>query len=295
MLKNFILSTKGVIDKFFFGGQEKNINNNEPIEKYFKDLVVEDIMKHRGDISLMSINSSLNSIMSTILKGSEDFVLLCLDSNKDDILGYITLRELSSLIFTCKRDSVLDFDSDKYFLSDFLRNKSNTGLHKVLRVAENMDIFSLFKKMCTKNIDVAVVIDEFAGVAGCITLRDIYQLIGVNITQVKNNDISNLQVDNSGFILIGGNMKLETFYQYIKTTYKHRSLNILEIIEDQLEENDTLSGLLCSHLGRVPATGETFNIEEGYFIVIDSSPRKINTLKFAIEKIVTKIPTKLLQ
>ncbi len=147
-------------------------------------------------------------------------------------------------------------------------------LRTLLFVPPSMPIGVLLTKMQTERRHMALVIDEYGGVDGLLTIEDLIEQVVGEIADEHDADEDKLWIEEKpGCYIVQARVPLEDFEAEIG-----RSLTSHEDVDE--EEIDTLGGLVFMLSGRVPARGEVVLHPEGpEFEVIDADPRRIKRLK----------------
>ncbi len=147
-------------------------------------------------------------------------------------------------------------------------------LRPLLFVPPSMPIGVLLTKMQTERRHMALVIDEYGGVDGLVTIEDLIEQVVGEIADEHDADEDQMWVqEKPGCYIVQAKAPLEDFEAEIG-----RSLTSHEDVDD--EEIDTLGGLVFLLSGRVPARGEVVQHPEGpEFEVIDADPRRIKRLR----------------
>ncbi|WP_170517705.1 hemolysin family protein [Ruegeria atlantica] len=154
-------------------------------------------------------------------------------------------------------------------------------LRTLLFVPPSMPIGVLLTKMQTERRHMALVIDEYGGVDGLLTIEDLIEQVVGEIADEHDADEDQLWVqDKPGCYIVQARVPLEEFEAEIG-----RSLTSHEDVDE--EEIDTLGGLVFMLSGRVPARGEVVLHPEGpEFEVIDADPRRIKRLRVMLPDLV---------
>ncbi|MEO0370937.1 MAG: transporter associated domain-containing protein [Pseudomonadota bacterium] len=210
-----------------------------------------------------------------------DIVSVPIESTKDELVT--TFRE-SGLTRLPVYDGTLDTPMGFAHLKDFALKHGFNGnggrfsLKKLLRplvyVPASMPIGVLLQKMQNERRHMALVIDEYGGVDGLVTIEDlIEQVVGEIADEHDADDDTYFFVEKSGAYVALAKTPLKDFENEIGL-----SLTSEEEIDE--EEIDTLGGLLFMLLGRVPVRGEMVEHPGGtVFEVIDADPRRIKRLR----------------
>ena len=205
----------------------------------FNDKVVSEVMIHRTEIFAVDIKNNISDILSQIddLKYSRIPVY---DESIDDIKGVLYTKDLIKVLKKQKDVKVKTIMREAYFVS------------------ENKPINDLFKELQKNKMQMAIVLDEYGGTSGIITMEDIIEeLVGNIFDEYDDIELDYEKIDDNTFI-INGNVSI---------------YDVKKILEVEIPEGDydTLSGYLIENLGRIPEDSEkpvietekvTYKIEE---------------------------------
>lgn len=205
----------------------------------FNDKVVSEVMIHRTEIFAVDIKNNISDILSKIddLKYSRIPVY---DESIDDIKGVLYTKDLIKVLKKQKDVKVKTIMREAYFVS------------------ENKPINDLFKELQRNKMQMAIVLDEYGGTSGIITMEDIIEeLVGNIFDEYDDVELDYEKIDDNTFI-INGNVSIYDLKKIL-------GVNIPE------GDYDTLSGYLIEELGRIPEDSEkpvietekvTYKIEE---------------------------------
>lgn len=220
------------------------------------EITARDIMIPRANISAVEINDTLDSVLDIFLKEAHSRAPVY-EKNLDNIIGMVHIKDL--LKYKIKNGS------DK---SIFLQNIKR----EILKVPPSMPVLDLLMKMQLTRIHMAVVIDEYGGSDGLLTIEDVIEEITGEIEDEHDQQ-------NIPMLIRTGQKSFEASAR-VQVKEFEKLIN-LHLIED--DEIDTLGGLIFSLVGRVPQRGEIIKHESGLvFEILDADPRKIKTLKIFI-------------
>lgn len=195
----------------------------------FNDINVSEVMTHRTDIYSIEINSKIEDILKDIDEYKYSRIPVYEDTI-DDIKGILFVKDLLKYFFEKKNVEIKDVIREAYFVS------------------ENKPINELFKDLQKNKMQMAIVIDEYGGTAGLVTMEDLLEEIVGNIFD-EYDDVEDeyTKIDDNTF-LINGNVTIN---------------NLRKILDVDIKEGDydTLSGYLLELLGRVPNDNENPIIE----------------------------------
>jgi len=217
------------------------------------EITARDIMIPRANISAVETNDTLDSVLDIFLKEAHSRAPVY-EKNLDNIIGMVHIKDL--LKYKIKNGS------DK---SIFLQNIKR----EILKVPPSMPVLDLLMKMQLTRIHMAVVIDEYGGSDGLLTIEDVIEEITGEIEDEHDQQ-------NIPMLIRTGQKSFEASAR-VQVKEFEKLIN-LHLIED--DEIDTLGGLIFSLVGRVPQRGEIIKHESGLiFEILDADPRKIKTLK----------------
>ncbi len=218
----------------------------------FGALQVWDVMVPRSDIDSIENTAKLDQVIGTMRESTHTRLPVFRDT-LDDIVGMVHLKDL------------LPFwgDGEEFQLPSILR--------ELLFVPPSMKVLDLLMKMRDTGIHMAIVIDEYGGTDGMVTIEDLVEEI-VGEIQDEHDKIlpPSLTERPDGAIEADGRVEVEDLE-------KHLALELLE--SDRREDVDTLGGLIFTLLDRVPTRGEIVRHQSGIeFEVLDADPRRVKRL-----------------
>lgn len=211
---------------------------------------VEDIMIPRSGIKAIETNSKAKEIKKFFHNSDHHTRIPVYKKDLDSIIGFVNSKEILSGLLN---------KPSKIKLSDYL--------HDVLIVSPAMKPLDLLNKMQATRTHMAIIVDEYGGVDGLVTLENALECLVGNIEDENDYDYDKGFVRlNAKEIEVNANLGIQ----------KVEKLCNIKLVK-QNNEYDTISGLILSLLGYVPKKGEiikfTPNLE---FKILDSNPRKIN-------------------
>ena len=237
---------KGVIED----SQKEMINNIFE----FDDLDAGDIMTHRTDMTAAEISDPLSEIVSLSMDNGYSRIPVY-DDDPDNIVGIAYVKDLLKYIGTDLPEDVT--------LRDIIREP--------VFVPESMPCGDLFKQMTDKHTQMAIVVDEFGGTAGIVTLEDVLESIVGNIQDEYDDEEEEIsKIDDTTFTVDG-------------VTYIDE---LDEVFHVTLPEGDydTVGGFIISELGYLPQDGEMNVVEYKNlrFTVLNVEDRRIGKVKIEI-------------
>ena len=219
----------------------------------FGKLRVEDAMVPRGDIVAVEENASLEDVVSAIKSESHSRMPVYRET-LDDVIGMVHMRD------------VMTFwgDTRPFRLSDVMR--------KILFVPQSMPVVDLLAQMRHSRQHMAVIVDEYGGTDGMVTIEDLVEEIVGEIEDEHD------QVEAPALVAFSDG----TFEADARTRVEELERRVgRSLLADEDEEDiDTLGGLVFALAGRVPRRGEVIVHPAGLrFEILDADPRRIKRLK----------------
>ena len=234
--------------------EDWNDNNEENlIKNIFKlsEISVEDVMVPRGGIISVEKNQSYSAILS-IIESEGHSRMPVFEQNLDNALGFFHIKDFITV------------NQSNFNISSILR--------EVLYVVPQSPILDLLKRMRLSKIHMGLVVDEFGGVDGLVTIEDLVEEIVGEIED--EHDAENLDEliisKNKNSIIVDASYKIEDLEQYFDIKINH----------DTDLEIGTVGGLIFSKINRIPHNNEFFDIQGLIKIkIIKASERKIFTIQ----------------
>ncbi|MEM9139521.1 MAG: hemolysin family protein [Pseudomonadota bacterium] len=222
-----------------------------------RDLRVEDVMTPRADIVGVDENASLDEILQASETGSHSRLPVYRET-LDDPIGFVHMKDLAL------RHGFSRAGAKPFRLTDHIRT--------ALFVPPSMRIASLLQKMQGERVHMALVIDEFGGVDGLVTIEDLVEQIVGDIEDEHDREGADPWISE------GPETWLVQARADIREFQEAEGLNLL--LEDWEEDVDTLGGLVFMLANRVPMRGEVIVHPAGYeFEIVDAEPRRIKRLR----------------
>ena len=240
-------------------GQEKGViedSQKEMINNIFEfdDMDVADIMTHRTDVDCVDIEDGLSEVIKLSIEYGHSRIPIYKE-DPDNIIGIVYIKDLLKYVGTNlpKTKTIKDFMREAYY------------------VPQTKICSELLNEMLEKHIQMAVVVDEYGGTAGIVTLEDIIESIVGNIQDEYDNEDEEISQINENTFTIDG-------------------VTDIEEVEEQLNiklpegDYDTLGGFIISLLGYLPS-GEVQDVAEYKnikFTVLNVEERRIGKVRVEI-------------
>ena len=212
----------------------------------FNNKTVEEIMTHRIDIAALPLEANFNKVISFLKREKYSRIPVYKDSI-DNIIGVLHSKYLIQYL-------ALDRDQKSFNLSDFIREPYFVPASK--RTDE------LFKELQQNRMHIAVIIDEYGGTAGIVTLEDLIEEIVGNIFDEDDEEEKLFDKLEEDTFMINGSASLDEVQDYLN-------------IELPVEECETLSGFVIGKLGKIPGKEDNPTVEfNGYIFKVEEVEEK---------------------
>jgi magnesium and cobalt transporter len=216
------------------------------------EMKARDIMIPRGQMEVVDKDAKPEEYLPMIINsGHSRFPMI--DGNKDRVIGILLAKDLL-----------------RYFQLD-KKKRSQFNLQDMLRPAvfapESKRLNVLLRDFRVTRNHMAIVVDEFGGVAGIVTIEDVLeQIVGEIADEYDFDDDAMILPRENGEYVIKALLPLEEFNERFSTSYKD-------------EEIDTIGGLVMNAFGHLPKRGERVVIDSLIFEVLRADSRRIHLMK----------------
>ncbi|MFT3734608.1 MAG: transporter associated domain-containing protein [Rhodocyclaceae bacterium] len=210
------------------------------------DIQVRDVMVPRAQMDVISCNTGIDEIIAFSLETAHSRFPVVGDS-KDDVMGILLAKDL------------LRARADNFDLRDLLR--------PAVFIPESKRLNVLLREFRVSRNHMAIVVDEYGGVAGLVTIEDVLEQIVGDIEDEYDfdEDADNILPDQSGRHRVKATTGIADVNEAFGTNY-------------DTEHADTIGGLVIHHLGRLPKRGEVILMDELRFQVLRADSRRVHTL-----------------
>jgi magnesium and cobalt transporter len=217
-----------------------------------QDLNASDVMIPRADIVSVSMAESFSEIIAQMTAANHSRLPVRRET-LDDIAGIIHIKDVFAYLHAGKAPDI------------------GTLLRPALFVAPTIRLLDLLHEMRLRRRHLALVVDEFGGVDGLITIEDLVEEIVGEIEDEHDQTIQpQMTFNEDGTILAEARLEVKEL-----ETLTGRLLE-----DDDRDEIDTVGGLVCAVAGRVPGRGEVVRHPSGLqFEVVEGDPRRLALLK----------------
>ena len=216
---------------------------------------VKDIMIPRLNMVIIKKNSSIDEILPLIINSSHSRFPVILE-NKDEIVGILLAKDLLRYI---KKDN------------------KNFNIEEIIRpsviIPETKKLNILLSEFKSGRNHLAVVVDEYGGVSGLITIEDVLEQIVGDIIDEHDNVTANNNIKKikKSIYTVSGSTTLLEFNDFFKCNYKSNKF-------------DTISGLLINRFKRLPKTHDEIAFDNFNFQIKISDQRRIHSIQVEIKE-----------
>jgi CBS domain containing-hemolysin-like protein len=218
-----------------------------------KDLAIIDVMIPRADIVSIEVNTTQKELLS-LLSEKQFSRLPVYKDNLDNVIGTIHIKDMLAMMAKGK----------KLIIEDFVR--------EVPIVSPAMSVLDLLLMMKKVRKHMALVVDEFGGIDGLVTIGDVIEaIVGEIDDEYDQDEHPKVFEERNGSIVSDARLDIKEFEEKFNFYFE----------EEDLDDIDTIGGLVCSIAGRVPARGEIIKHRETgiIFEIIDADPRRLNRIR----------------
>jgi magnesium and cobalt transporter len=211
------------------------------------DMQARDIMVPRAQMDVIDINDSPAAFIPTVIETAHSRFPV-IDGDKDKILGILLAKDLLRY-----------YAGEEFDVRDMLR--------PAVFIPESKRLNVLLKEFRANRNHIAIVVDEYGGVAGLLTIEDVLEQIVGDIEDEYDFDETedNIVSQPGGRFRIKAITELADFNAAFRTEYSD-------------EDYDTVGGLIMNRFGRVPKRGEEIAIDDFTFKVLRADSRRVHSL-----------------
>jgi CBS domain containing-hemolysin-like protein len=213
----------------------------------FGDTLVREIMTPRPDIVAMRDDATLGDLIARF-REQEYSRFPVFKDNLDNIAGFIFVKDLVALD---ERDNSRPITS---------------LLRPAVIVPESKRVAELLKQFQRQQTQIAIVVDEYGGTAGLVTIEDMLEEIVGEIRDEYDEEGEPIVEEGGGSFVFSAKVDIDEVTQRLG-------------VQIEREGFETVGGYLLTHLGRVPAVGEQFDVDGLHMQVLDVERRRINKVR----------------
>jgi magnesium and cobalt transporter len=211
------------------------------------DMSVRDVMIPRAQMDTLDVDAPVEAIVRRAVSASHSRFPVT-GENKDDVIGILLAKELLRL-----------FAGEDLSIRDMLR--------PAVFIPESKRLNVLLREFRNSRNHMAIVVDEYGGVAGLVTIEDVLEQIVGDIEDEYDwdEDSDNILLDQNGRYRVKATTEVEAFNEAFSTHFDS-------------DEFDTVGGLVIHELGRLPKRGEVVSLQGLRFQILRADSRRVHTL-----------------
>ncbi len=214
-----------------------------------RDLTAFDVMVPRADIVAVNANTPYEELLSILAEKTYSRLPVYKD-NLDNVVGSIHVKDILSALASGKAVEIPALVRDIQIISP------------------SLNVLDLLVQMRLTGKHMVLVIDEYGGIDGLVTIGDVIEAVVGEIDDEHDPDEEpEVQIRADGTVTADARLDLEDFEERFG----------IELDDEEKEENDTLGGLIFSIAGRVPVRGEVIPHDSGIvFEILEADPRRVS-------------------
>jgi magnesium and cobalt transporter len=214
------------------------------------DLRVRDIMIPRSQMVVVDRDAGLDQLLPIVISSAHSRFPV-VGENKDEVIGILLAKDLLPMF--------VDGADKKLNIRDLLR--------PAVFIPESKRLNVLLKEFRASRNHMAIVVDEYGGVAGLVTIEDVIEQIVGEIADEHDfeDDMYIMTHDNDKFI-VKAITPLDDFNEHFNTRFNE-------------EEFDTIGGVVVNAFGHLPERGETIDIDGFHFHILRADNRRVHLLQ----------------
>jgi len=212
------------------------------------ETIVREVMVPRTDMVCVAAEEPFARVLDAVLKSGHSRIPIYRGTN-DNIIGLVYAKDLL-----------------RYWGQPINEIRLEEVLRQPFLVPESKLVSELLKEFRQTQVHMAIVIDEYGGTSGLVTIEDLIEEIVGDIRDEYDLEDEWLIEEADGSLLVDGRLNIEEFEEHWD-------------IEVEREKFDTVGGYLVEHLGRVPAPGERVTIGKLDFLVVAGDQRAVRQIR----------------
>lgn len=241
-----------------------------------REVRVEDVMIPRADIEAVEINTKLSELM-VVFEQSGHSRMPVYAETLDDPRGMVHIRDVLANITKvakarkgrARKTAAVTLDLANVDLSKTIGELNL--IRTVLFVPPSMLASDLMARMQASRTQMALVIDEYGGTDGLVSLEDIVEMVVGDIEDEHDDDEPMVTQSGDGVFVVDGKAEIDDVAKLIGDDF---------VAGEHGDYVDTIGGMIFNTLGRVPARGEVVQAIPGFeFHVLDADPRRVKRVR----------------
>jgi magnesium and cobalt transporter len=214
------------------------------------EMQVRDIMVPRAQMVVVERDAPLDNILPVVTESAHSRFPV-IGENRDEVVGILLAKDLLAY---CGPDGAKDFS-----VRDILR--------PAVFIPESKRLNVLLKEFRASRNHMAIVVDEYGGVAGLVTIEDVLeQIVGEIVDEHDIEEDAYIKKHNDNVYAVKALTPIEEFNNYFSSSFSDA-------------EFDTIGGLVMQRFGRLPRRGEVISIDRFRFKVLNADSRRIHLVQ----------------
>ncbi len=214
------------------------------------EMPVREVMVPRSQMVVIERDADARELLDTVIESAHSRFPVVGES-KDEVIGVLLAKDLLPQLI--ERSDELHFN-----IRDMLR--------PAVIIPESKRLNILLKEFRANRNHMAIVVDEYGGVAGLVTIEDVLEQIVGEIEDEHDVEEDSYIYEHTNMITVKAITPIETFNEYFQTNYNDN-------------EFDTIGGLVTRTLGHLPKRGEQLQMDGMHFRVLGASSRRVHLLE----------------
>lgn len=225
------------------------------------ETLVRELMVPRTEMVWIEADKTVRQGLSLALRSGFTRIPV-ISENLDNVVGIAYVKDLAKRVHDNPNSEV--------------NEKVEEHLRKATFVPENKTADDLLKQMQRDQIHMAIVVDEYGGTAGIITIEDILEeIVGEIADEYDDNESEEVEWVNENKARISARLHVEDFAEKFDSSFT----------DEEIEDVDSIGGLIAKHLGRVPIPGSTITVPGWKLTAERPSGRRHRIATVLVEKI----------
>jgi putative hemolysin len=212
----------------------------------FTETLVKEVMTPRPDIVAIRVDATLSDLRTLFREEQYSRIPVYRDS-LDNIIGILYVKDLVGL-------------------PPGAEPPLTTLMRSAYLVPESKRVSELLKEMQIRQVQMAIVVDEYGGTAGLVSVEDLLEEIVGEIRDEYDVEAETVTDEGAGVFVLSGKVSVDEVHERLG-------------VEIEREGFETLGGYLLAHLGHMPYVGETFDVDELWVEVLEVERRRITKVR----------------
>jgi len=252
------------------GPEEAAEEANEAAKAYIDSAADEGLIEGEERKLLQSIVDFGDTLVREVMTPRPDIVALRAEATVGDLRALFREQEYSRFpVYRESLDNIAGFVfvKDLVALSASDESRPITGLLRpAVVVPETKRVPELLKQFQRQQTQIAIVVDEYGGTAGLVTIEDLLEEIVGEIRDEYDVESESIVDEGNGRFVFSGKVDIDEVSQRLKVPIAREGF-------------ETVGGFLMSHIGRVPTVGERFDVDGLMIEILDAERRRVNKVR----------------